>query len=221
MREVFQQELSDVQNGLVEAANLVLSAITNATKAFEESDVSLADKVISNDTRIDELTARIEDLTVEILLLQAPVARDLRFIVTTMRIGGSLERMGDLAAHIAQLARLRFPEVVGPAELRESFLQVGQLCTEQARRMRDLLDTEEAGLIDEIVSSDDAIDDLHKHVLEYLTDHSDELGAAAKIVDATLANRYFERFSDHAVDIANRMRYLKDGAPETDDVSDL
>ena len=213
MREVFQQELADVQNGLVEVAGLVLDAITNATKAFEHSDVALADQVISDDFKIDELTARLDDLTVEILLLQAPVARDLRFIVSTMRIGASLERMGDLAAHIAQLARLRFPETVGPAALRESFLKVGALCVEQADRLHQLLDTEDESLIDDIIASDDGIDGVHKEVLDYLTAHAND-GVAAQIVDATLANRYFERFSDHAVSIAKRMRYLMEGTAD-------
>ncbi|RRJ87501.1 phosphate signaling complex protein PhoU [Gulosibacter macacae] len=214
MREVFQQELADVQNGLVEVSRGVLEAIRNATQAFQTSDVSLADKVIGNDINIDEQTARIDDLTVEILLLQAPVARDLRFVVTTMRIGSSLERMGDLAAHIAQLARLRFPEFVGPEGLREKFVRAGELACAQAEKIAALLDTEEEALIDDIISSDDAIDDLHKEVLDYLTAHTDDLsGQTAQIVDATLANRYFERFSDHAVSIARRMRYLQDGAP--------
>lgn len=211
MREVFQQDLADVQNGLVEVAGLVRDAITNATKAFELSDVALADQVISDDFRIDEFTARLDDLTVEILLLQAPVARDLRFVVSTMRIGASLERMGDLAAHVAQLARLRFPDTVGPDALRDSFIKVGGLCTAQADRLYRLLDEEEEGLIDELISSDDEIDGVHKEVLDYLTEHADDGAAAARIVDATLANRYFERFSDHAVNIAKRMRYLMDG----------
>ena len=217
MREVFQQELADVQNGLVGVSRLVLDAMRNATQALQTSDVSVADQVISDDIRIDEESARIDDLTVEILLLQAPVARDLRFIISTMRIGASLERMGDLASHIAQLARLRFPEFVGPEDLRASFIKAGELCIAQAERVQRLLDTEEEALIDVIIDSDDEIDALHKEVLDSLTAHGEQGDArAAQIVDATLANRYFERFSDHAVSIARRMRYLQTGvAPES------
>lgn len=212
MRNVFQQELADVQSGLVNVSEMVLGAMRNATKALETSDVAVADQVISDDVRIDEETARIDDLTVEILLLQAPVARDLRFVISTMRIGASLERMGDLAAHIAQLARLRFPDFVGPEDLRASFVKAGELCAAQAEKVRLLLETEEEALIDDIIRSDDEIDSLHKEVLDALTDHGEQGDArAAQIVDATLANRYFERFSDHCVSIARRMRYLQTG----------
>lgn len=211
MREVFQQELANIQSGLIEVADGVVDAIRNATTAFANSDVSLADEVISNDIKIDEAAAHIDDLTVEVLLLQAPVARDLRFIVSTMRIGSSLERMGDLAAHIAQLARMRFPVEVGPQPLRESFLRAGELCVAQAERVRKLIETEDRPLLEEIIASDDANDDLHREVLSGLAAGTESL-PNEQVVDATLANRYFERFSDHAVAIAERMRYLQDGA---------
>ena len=217
MREVFQQDLAEVQAGLVDVSQLVLDAMRNATRAMETSDVSIADEVIGGDVRVDEEAARIDDLTIEILLLQAPVARDLRFIISTMRIGASLERMGDLASHVAQLARLRFPDFVGPEDLRASFVRAGELCIAQAEKVNRLLATEDETLIDDIIGSDDEIDNLHKEVLDSLTAHSEQGDArAAQIVDATLANRYFERFSDHCVSIARRMRYLQSGvAPET------
>ncbi|MDJ1369955.1 phosphate signaling complex protein PhoU [Gulosibacter molinativorax] len=215
MREVFQQELADVQSGLVAISKDVHSAITRATAAFNHSDVGLADQVISDDLKIDESTLRVDDLGVEILLMQSPVARDLRFIVATMRITAALERMGDLAAHIAQLARLRYPEASAPADLRDRFTRVGELDVAQAERVVRLLETEESDLIDEIIEADDAVDAIHKEVLEFLTQH-EQAGdiPASQIVDATLANRYFERFSDHAVSIARRMRYMQEGSIE-------
>ena len=211
VREVFQQELANIQTGLIEVADGGVNAIRNATRAFQTSDVALADEVISNDMKIDEAAAHIDDLTIEVLLLQSPVARDLRFVVSTMRISSSLERMGDLAAHIAQLARMRFPVEVSPEPLREHFREAGELCVAQAERVRKLIETEDSQLLDEIIASDDANDALHKEVLDGLST-VDETVPAEQVVDATLANRYFERFSDHAVAIARRMRYLQEGA---------
>ena len=215
MREVFQQELADVQSGLIAISKDVHSAITRATAAFTSSDVSLADEVIGDDLKIDEKTIHVDDLGVEILLMQAPVARDLRFIVATMRMTAALERMGDLAAHVAQLARMRYPEHSAPVDLREQFQRVGELDVAQADRVVRLLETEDSELIDEIIAADDAVDAIHKQVLEYLTQH-EQAGdvPVSQIVDATLANRYFERFSDHAVSIARRMRYMQEGASE-------
>ncbi|SJM71664.1 phosphate signaling complex protein PhoU [Gulosibacter sp. 10] len=212
MREVFQRELADVQAGLIAISKDVHSAIERATAAFNQSDVSLADQVISDDLKIDEHTLRVDDLSVEILLMQSPVARDLRFIVATMRMTAALERMGDLAAHIAQLARMRYPEAVAPADLREPFARVGALDTAQAERVVRLFETEDSNLIDEIIAADDAVDATHREVLDYLTKH-EETGdvSVAQAVDSTLANRYFERFSDHAVSIARRMRYMQEG----------
>lgn len=212
MREVFQQELADVQSGLIAISKDVQSAITRATTAFSSSDVSLADQVISDDLRIDESTLRVDDLGVEILLMQSPVARDLRFIVATMRMTAALERMGDLAAHVAQLARMRYPEQSAPSGLADKFKQVGDLDVAQADRVVRLLETEDSDLIDEIIEADDAVDAIHKEVLEFLTKH-EQAGdvPVAQIVDATLVNRYFERFSDHAVSIARRMRYMQEG----------
>ena len=154
VREVFQQELANIQTGLIEVADGVVNAIRNATRAFQTSDVALADEVISNDMKIDEAAAHIDDLTIEVLLLQSPVARDLRFVVSTMRISSSLERMGDLAAHIAQLARMRFPVEVSPEPLREHFREAGELCVAQAERVRKLIETEDPQLLDEIIASD-------------------------------------------------------------------
>lgn len=215
MREVFQQNLAEVQSGLVETAQRVLAAIANAVAALSDSDVSLADQVISGDLLIDDLSARIDDLTLEILLLQAPVANDLRFIVDTMRMSSSLERMGDLAAHIAQLARMRFPESAGVQAVRETLIEMGGHAIEQAGRVEALLRTEKPEFIEEIIHGDDAVDMLHKQVLTTLTRPREDIAmSSSQIVDATLANRYLERFSDHAVSIARRIRNRFDDQPE-------
>src|SRR5690606_1634860 len=112
MREVFQQELREVQERLVEISGLVADSIENATRAFNESDVALAERVIEDDDKIDALSVALDELAIQILARQQPVARDLRIVVSALRISASLERMGDMAEHIAQLARYRFPEKV-------------------------------------------------------------------------------------------------------------
>lgn len=215
MREIFQQELAQVQGGLINIANHVQSAMTRALASFAHSDVAVADEVIGDDLKIDEQTAQLDDLTLEILLMQAPVANDLRFIVSTMRMSGSLERMGDLAAHIAQLARMRYPDESGSSQVREYLLEMGALDVAQAERLVRLFETEEPSLIDEIIAADDEIDAKHKQVLDTLGElEKTDDSSTTKIVDATLANRYLERFSDHAVSIAKRIRYQQEGAEQ-------
>ncbi|MEO6943287.1 MAG: phosphate signaling complex protein PhoU [Lacisediminihabitans sp.] len=210
MREVFQQELREVQDRLVEISGLVAVSIENATRAFNESNVSLAETVIADDDKIDELTVSLDELAINILARQQPVARDLRIVVSALRISASLERMGDMAEHIAQLARYRFPEKVVPKGLRGTFKELGALDVEIANKLTELLKTEEVRLAEEIRNDDDRIDALHLSVFDKVLGETWK-GAAVDTVDATLASRYHERFADHAVSIAKKVQYLATG----------
>lgn len=211
MREVFQQELREVQDRLVEIAELVVISIENATTAFNESDVRLADEVIADDDHIDTLALALDELAIEILARQQPVARDLRIVVSTLRISASLERMGDLAEHIALLTRYRFPEKVVPSSLRATFEEMGRLDVEIARKLAELLRTQDLDLAEAIRNEDDRVDELHASVFHKVLGDTWK-GEASDTVDATLASRYHERFADHAVSIAKKVRYLGTGS---------
>jgi phosphate transport system protein len=210
MREVFQQELREVQDRLVEISDLVAESITNATQAFNESNVALAETVIADDDKIDALAAELDELAIQILARQQPVARDLRIVVSALRISASLERMGDMAEHIAQLARYRFPEKVVPKSLRPTFAEMGRLDVEIARELSKLLRTEDMSVAEHIRNEDDKIDALHLSVFDKVLGETWK-GAAVDTVDATLASRYHERFADHAVSIAKKVQYLATG----------
>ncbi|MEF3403467.1 phosphate signaling complex protein PhoU [Agromyces sp. CCNWLW203] len=210
MREVFQQELREVQEGLVGLAGLVADSIDKATRAFNESDVSLAEEVIADDDHIDQETVALDELAITILARQQPVARDLRIVVSALRISASLERMGDMSTHIAQLARYRFPDKVVPKSLRPTFAEMGRLDVEIARRLVELLRTEDVHLAEEIRNEDDKIDALHLQVFDKVLGETWK-GEAVDTVDATLASRYHERFADHAVSIAKKVQYLATG----------
>lgn len=210
MREVFQQELREVQQRLVEIAELVAISIERATRAFNESDVALAETVIADDDKIDALAISLDELAINILARQQPVARDLRIVVSALRISASLERMGDMSEHIAQLARYRFPEKVVPKSLRPTFAEMGRLDVEMARKLADLLRTEDINLAEEIRNEDDQVDALHLSVFEKVLGETWK-GGAEDTVDATLASRYHERFADHAVSIAKKVKYLATG----------
>jgi phosphate transport system protein len=210
MREVFQQELREVQDRLVEIADLVVVSIENATAAFNASDVSLAETVIADDHKIDELALELDELSIQILARQQPVARDLRIVVSALRISASLERMGDMSEHIAQLARYRFPDKVVPKSLRNTFAQMGALDVQIATKLAELLRTEDVKLAEEIRDQDDRVDDLHVSVFERVLGEKWK-GETIDTVDATLASRYHERFADHAVSIAKKVQYLATG----------
>lgn len=210
MRAVFQQELQEVQERLVEIARLVEESIEKATRAFNESNVALAEEVIESDSKIDALTVSLDELAIDILARQQPVARDLRIVVSALRISSSLERMGDMSSHIAQLARYRFPEKVVPKSLRTTFQEMGLLDVDIAKKLTELLRTQDPRLAQEIRNEDDKMDELHLSVFEKVLGERWK-GDAEETVDATLASRYHERFADHAVSIAKKVYYLATG----------
>jgi phosphate transport system protein len=210
MREVFQQELREVQDRLVEIADLVAISIDHATTAFNESNVSLAETVIADDSKIDVLALELDELAINILARQQPVARDLRIVVSALRISASLERMGDMSEHIAQLARYRFPDKVVPKSLRPTFKEMGALDVEIARKLVDLLKTEDLKIAEDIRNEDDKVDALHLSVFDKVLGETWK-GEAIDTVDSTLASRYHERFADHAVSIAKKVQYLATG----------
>ncbi|PVE94958.1 MULTISPECIES: phosphate signaling complex protein PhoU [unclassified Microbacterium] len=210
MREVFHQSLEDLQSRLVEIADLVTVSIDKATRAFATSDVALAEEVIADDAKIDALAVTLDEQAIEILARQQPVARDLRIVVTALRVSASLERMGDMSEHIAQLARLRFPERAIPKGLKGTFVKMGELDVEISRTLSELLRTGDLRFADTIRNADDDVDELHASVFEKVLSDNWK-GEATATVDATLASRYHERFADHAVAVAKKMVYLATG----------
>lgn len=220
MREVFHQSLEDVQSRLVEIADLVTVAIDKATRAFGASDVALAEEVIDDDQIIDDKAIALDELAIEILARQQPVARDLRIVVAALRVSASLERMGDIAEHIAQLTRMRFPERAIPKGLKSTFTKMGELDVEVARTLTELLHTEDLSLVEKLRSLEEELDDLHIAIFEKVLGETWK-GEAAATVDATLASRYHERFADHAVSVAKKVAYLATGdwTPDTNAIA--
>ena len=210
MREVFHDTLEDIQGRLAEISELVTEAIEKATAAFASGDVSLAEDVIANDDRIDALVLSTDEIAIETLAMQQPVAQDLRVIVTALRVSASLERMGDLAEHIAQLVRSRYPERAIPQGLKSTFKKMGVLDVEVARTLTQLLRTQDLKYATHIRDTDDDIDELHASVYERVLGESFK-GEIPHAIDATLASRYHERFADHAVSVAKKVVYLATG----------
>ena len=138
------------------------------------------------------------------LALESPVAGELRLVVAMLRISATLERMGDLAVHIAKVARLRYPESAIPAELRGTLLEMGQIAELVIQKAGSALVARDGSLFDEIEREDDRMDNLHRKLFTLLLDDGWAHGVEAAI-DVTLISRYYERFADHAVSVARRV----------------
>ncbi|VXA91224.1 phosphate signaling complex protein PhoU [Citricoccus sp. K5] len=210
MRELFHADLKSLGDQLTEIAGLVREAMDKARVSFEEADVELAETVITNDARIDYLQTALDEKAIELLALQGPVAADLRTVVAALRMSSSLERMGDLARHIAQLARRRFPDLVVPASAREDFRQMAEYAVEVAAEVEQLLATHDLTHASTIVKLNATINELHAKNFTSVANPSWD-ASAATTADVTLASRFLERFADHGVSVARKVTYLATG----------
>ena len=210
MRESYREELDDINACLVGMTNSVGSAMSTATTALLDADVALADLVIAGDERIDAVRESIEERCFTLLARQQPVATDLRAITTAMRIVADLERMGDLAEHIAKVARMRFPEHAVPQEVRPIFLEAGHVAESLVAKAGTVIAKRDVEAAIELEAEDDVMDQLHKSLFRELLSEDWPHGIEAAI-DVTLLGRYYERFADHAVSVARRVVYLVTG----------
>ena len=210
MRESYFEELDDIRNCLVELANTVGSQMSTATTALLDADVALADLVITGDARIDAVRESIEERCFTLLARQQPVATDLRTLVVATRIASDLERMGDLAEHIAKVARMRFPDHAVPQEVRPAFLEAGHVAEMLVAKAGTVIATRNVEAARELETDDDAMDRIHRGLFRQVLQDDWHYGIEAAI-DITLLGRYYERFADHAVSVARRVVYLVTG----------
>ncbi|MET8447404.1 phosphate signaling complex protein PhoU [Streptomyces sp. NPDC005209] len=210
MREAYHEELAALCDALVEMARLVGSAIGRATTALLDADLPLAESVIAADAKVDDLQRDLEDRAIAILARQQPVATDLRTVVTSLRMSADLERSGDLAQHVAKLARLRFPERAIPGDLHRTILEMGQLAQRLMAQAAEVLITKDIAVALQLEQDDDRMDELHRTIFQHLMDDRWKHGVETA-VDVTLVGRYYERFADHAVSVAQRVVYLVTG----------
>jgi phosphate transport system protein len=216
MRAAYHEELTAITSGLEQMAHLADSAIGRATTALLDADLQLAETVIAADDQLDQLQRDLEQQAIDILARQQPVATELRTVVTALRISADLERSGDLAVHVAKLARRRYPDHAVPSELHATVLEMGHVAQRLMAKAADVIATREVKAALELEGDDDAMDDLHRALFQRLMDNRWPHSVEAA-VDITLAGRFYERFADHAVSVAKRVVYLVTGE-HTDDL---
>jgi len=210
MRNVFHDELDEIGDGVAEMINLVATAMEQATAALLSGDLARAEQVIAADSRVDELRTLLEDRTFQLIARQAPVATDLRVLITTIHLTADLERMGDLALHVAKIARLRFPELAVPAEMRDVISQMGDVALHLVRQVGDVVRGQDIELAQAIEAEDDSMDALRRKLFTLVLSPRWSYGTEAAI-DMTLLGRYYERYADHAVAVARRTIFAVTG----------
>ncbi len=210
MRDIFHEELESITADHLKMTTLVRDAIESATKALLNTDLQLAEKVITDDLEIDRIQHALDERTINIMARQQPVASDLRRLVSSLRISADLERMGDLANHIAKLARMRYPNKAVPAELVDLISEMGTAACRIVEKMAVVLEFHDTNRALEIDSDDDEMDKLQRRLISTILG-PDWGNSVESAVDMAFASRYYERFSDHAVSIAQRVYYTETG----------
>ncbi|MGH4006934.1 MAG: phosphate signaling complex protein PhoU [Pseudonocardiaceae bacterium] len=212
MRETFRSELDKLIGDLARMARLAGQMMTNASTALQHADLRLAELVISGEDEITALCDEMNQRCVNLLALQAPVATDLRVVIAAMHAVGDLGRMGALAQHIAEIARLKHPTMPIPDEVRPVLARMGMLAAGLAEEAANAIESQDPLSGSRLAQADEEVDALRRQIFRVLL-AEDWSHGVEPAVDAALIGRYYERFADHAVSIARQISFLVTGQP--------
>jgi phosphate transport system protein len=210
MRAEFQADLAEVSSLLVAMADEVRGAMRRATSGLLSGDAIMCEGVVTGDQAVNDLHKEVEERVYGLVARQAPVASDLRLVLTALHISADLERMGDLAKHVAKTALRRHPALAVPAELAPVVRDMADVADQIAAKISNVIAHPDAASAAELEQDDDAMDELHKGLFVVL------LGAAWRhgvesAIDGALLGRFYERYADHAVNAGHHMFFLVTG----------
>ncbi|HET6154072.1 MAG TPA: phosphate signaling complex protein PhoU [Marmoricola sp.] len=214
MRDAYADQLDSIRDDLLTMTRLVGNAVSHATSALLDGDAAIAEQVISDDAAIDDLRVRLENRSFELLSLQNPVAGDLRMLVASLRMVSEFERMGDLAVHVAKIARLRVPEVAVPDEVVPMIARMAAVAEVMIAKVGHVIADSDVAAAEELEEVDEEMDKLRRASFRELLG-SDWKHGVEPAVDIALLGRYYERIADHAVSIARRVVFLVTGEQPT------
>ncbi|MFD1825267.1 MULTISPECIES: phosphate signaling complex protein PhoU [Mumia] len=210
MRDFYDDQLDALDADLVAMTTAVRFSLTRASTALLDGDLGAAETVISGDAVIDAARESCESDAISLLATQQPVATDLRRVVAGLRIAGDLERIGDLAVHVAKLARMRMPEAAVPPSARPIIAKMARVAEGMLESVAIVLGTHDLDAAAALLAADDEMDGLYRRMFRNLLDAEWDGGVEAA-VDVALLSRYYERTGDHAVSIARRVVYQVTG----------
>jgi phosphate transport system protein len=210
MRDMFHEELEGINTSLLGMAALVKIALDQACIAIATADLAIAERVIAGDENIDHTQHDLDARIINLMARQQPVASDLRALVAALRINADLERMGDLAHHVAKLARMRYPNKAVPEVLETTINNMCKSSSSIMEKMITVIQYRDLTRALEVEQDDDEMDRLHRELIATLLGDNWTHGIETAI-DMTLLGRYYERFADHAVSISHRVYFLVTG----------
>jgi len=185
-------------------------AMETATQALLQADLVLAEQVITDHEVILQKARKTEEEALTVLALQAPVAGDLRAVVSALKNIADVDRMAALALHVAKITRRRHPQNVLPEEVNGYFTEMGRIAVDMGSNVKQVVLTSDTHRAEQLADDDDDMDNLHRHLFSVLMDREWKHGVASA-VDITLLGRYYERFADHAVEVGRRVIFSATG----------
>jgi phosphate transport system protein len=213
MRDDYRQELGKVAFQVGWMAAQVHTAVTATVTALERHDHAIAERVINGDDQIDQATVELEERCVQLLARQQPVAGDLRFVTSVLRVVVDLERCGDLAVALAKQVQAGFPPAELPTPMVKLLVEMGELAADLVQAAARAWAHRDVQAATALEARDDQVDQRHAELLRQVPalsgPHAPDLAA-----EVALAGRYLERIADHAVCIGERVAYLVKGEPE-------
>jgi phosphate transport system protein len=210
MRDTYHEQLEDILAELERMTRTVSTAVRRSTTALLEADIRQAEQVIAADIELDAAGEGVEEKVFELMARQSPVANELRMLVAALRMVADLERMGDLAAHVSKIARLRYPAPAIPAELHSVIVEMGGVAGRMVDSAGDVIKSRDVEAAARLETVDDEMDKLRSNQFRLMMDDAWPHGVEVA-VDIALLGRYYERIADHAVSMARRVVYLVTG----------
>lgn len=204
MRNRFNEQLEQLNIELIKMGALCEEGISGAAKAFLDEDTALCQNVLATEHEIDQKERDIESLCLKMLLQQQPVARDLRTISSAMKMISDMERIGDQAADIAEIAR------DFKSEGMVSRIHIGEMARATIQMVTDSIDSfvqKDLGLAQEVITADDQVDGLFLQIRQELIALIGQGDSGEGCIDLLMIAKYLERIGDHAVNIAQWVEY--------------
>jgi phosphate transport system protein len=206
----YEQQLGQLRTAVLEMGGLVEEQVGQAVRALIQRDEPLARNVIERDHTVNRFDVEIDDLSLKLLALRQPAARDLRLITTALKITTDLERVGDMATHIAERAVELVAEV--PIKPYIDIPRMADVARDMLRRSLDAFVREDTELALDVCLSDDTIDQLHeqlfRELLSYMVENPATVSRAMRLL---FVSKYLERVGDHATNIAEMVIFMVKG----------
>lgn len=206
----FADELDTAKNGLVAEAALVRAQLERVMAALEKRDVAIARDVVDGDDRVDDIFLATQTRILNLIALQAPVAKDLRLVSAVLHSNMHLERIGDLCVNIAKFVTNEHP-YPPDSPMVTTLMEMGTRAGEMLDAAMTAFSSGDADLAEELPSMDDALDRLNRGILEELKRYAGDEESFEWAVKLILVARYLERIGDHAVDIGEQTSFLVTG----------